>query len=198
MTNDRLGGHRIRGRGRFFFAFPETRTIVRGPGFVNDTLRDWARVLLPFYAYQANMPITPVNMVYIEFANAAAPIAVPTFTRTDPNAAWPYYSGLSGSPTKDVLRVPITAAVPFNDPSFGDLEDNAVRFHSRSSGVEGVHGKDFLGGTSVIMGIALVCAPDLEDWTKDIVHSRAYVEAEDQLVVPVGAQVHTEYDVVLD
>lgn len=162
----------------------------------NATLRDWARVLVPFYAQQAGSPVTPPNMLYVEFANATPPIAAPSFTRTDSGLA--YYEGLDVHPTIDFLRIPVAFADTFNDPSLGDEEVNSVTLIGRTAGSQGIHGKTLTPGSSVLIGGALVAAPDLNDWTQDIVHSRAYVSSGQQKVYPSAGQVHARWDITFD
>jgi hypothetical protein len=179
-------------RGKLSF-WSDDRELIRTE---NAVLRDWARILVPFYAQQSGLPVVPVNMIYVEFVNDTPPIAVPTFDRTD--SGLDYYDGLSVSLNHDFLRIPIALADTFNDPSLGDTLVNSVSLIARTAGTAGVHGKTLTPGSSVLIGGALVAAADLNDRSKDVVHSRAYVSSGAQKVYPAVGQVHAKWELTFD
>tara|TARA_Y100000034_G_scaffold109004_1_gene139860 strand:- start:611 stop:1195 length:585 start_codon:yes stop_codon:yes gene_type:complete len=110
-----------------------------------------------------------INTYYFEFANGAAP-ATPVFDRDDTIA---YYLGLGAN--RDFLRIPIAIA-PSLSASTTDYDSNRATFFAVSSGhTAGFNGTTFSNASaSRVIGIALVCSPDLSDQTQDIVCARAY------------------------
>ena len=193
---DSINDYLIRGRGRFIWSDLfgcECQTSWD----CNATIRDWARVIVPFYAQQTGLVVVPPNMLYIEYVNDTPPVAVPTFTRTDADAGIDYYAGLEESEDGDFLRVPVAMTDVLNDPSEGDVGINTVRFLAMATGSAGIHAKPFSTGVSTIIGAALVAAPDSLDWTKDIVHSRLYLSPENQLLKPASPNLQGQYELTL-
>lgn len=115
-----------------------------------------------------------VNAMYMEYKNLASPglsITPPAFDR---EGGISYYSGLSGSPDIDFLRIPLTVnpTIEASDVVYGG---NQVVFFGVSEGAVGFHGKSFLDtSNSAVFGAALVAAADLGDQSQDVVFSRIY------------------------
>ena len=115
-----------------------------------------------------------INTYYFEFVNAAAvPVPVaPSFTRDDQIS---YYLGLAAN--QDFLRIPIAIA-PSVSGSTADYESNKVDYFGVSSGhIAGFNGTLFNNAQqSTVVGIALVCSPEITDQSQDIVCARAYFD----------------------
>mgnify|MGYP000051780139 CR=1 FL=1 len=134
--------------------------------------------------------------MYIEFTNVASPgdpVAVPTFSIDDPDAA-AYFNGLSASPDTDYLRVPLLG----NQVSASDEElyplGNVVTWFAQTTGVVGVHGKAFgADANSVVTGGALVALVDPADPASDLVYARFYLPQDEQAPKLANGQVSLEW-----
>lgn len=134
-----------------------------------------------------------INAMYLEFANVASPgdpVATPAVDRS---LARQYYVDLVGA---DFLRVPIrglpelSIASGFEDVFTEGETGNQVTWYAQSSGTSGVLGLPFSdAANSVIYGIALVAAPELGDWTRDIVFGRGYYAAANQIAKRSGRHI---------
>lgn len=127
-----------------------------------------------------------LSAVYVEFENVASPgdpvtppVSVPDSEGID------YYQGLSGSVSRDFMRVPISF------PPLIDTDDELYELPNRWTVVvdvpagTGYHGKPFNSGSnSTVFGLALVATPDWDDELEDLVYSRQYYEVVDQSPVP--------------
>lgn len=118
------------------------------------------------------------NMAYIEFENTSAPISNPT---PDPMSGREYFENLV-SP-KDYLRVPLNGLPELATEQdsadytgiYGTDEGNVVTFRTTTVGTSGMNGVPFDNASnSVVYGLAIVCAPDADDPSKDIVLNRGY------------------------
>jgi hypothetical protein len=139
-----------------------------------------------------------VSVMYLEFDNNTEdrPVSVPSFTRQD---GIDYYNGLASNPWRDYLRVPIR---PYPDievaPGFEQYLDpdqgNCVIFFAQSQGTAGVYGRPFSDGVnSVVFGVALAAAPVPNDPTQDVVFSRSYYQAGNQVPKVPSGQVGIQY-----
>jgi hypothetical protein len=106
-----------------------------------------------------------VNFMYLEYDNNSSPTA-PTVDRSRGRA---YYDTLSG--TRGYCRVPLTAAPGFgvSDPEFNG---NVLIVKAQTNDTY-ENGPGLLDGTSHIVSAALVCVPDVNDSSKDVVFSAA-------------------------
>lgn len=159
-----------RGDVKIFSFDPRTGVVHKLLEKQNLILYSGADVLAKLLAGQR----TPVNAMYMEFKNLAAPgdsITPPTFDR---EGGISYYNGLATSPDTDFLRIPLTVN-PTIESSDGVYGGNQVVFFGVSEGTAGFHGKSFLDtANSAVFGAALVAAPDLADQSQDLVFSRIY------------------------
>jgi len=137
-----------------------------------------------------------IGGLYLEFANTVSPgdaVAMPSLDRSR-NVE--YYNALSGSATKDYLRVPLTAS-PISSQGTG-LSNNQITFFARSGGIAGVHGKPFsYASNSVIIGASLVAFVDATDATRDLLFSSFYFAEEDQQQKTATSQVGIEWVLTL-
>lgn len=160
----------------------------------NLVLYDWAKITAKLLTSgDANYRI---GGMYLEFENTASPgdtVSAPTFDRT---RSITYYNSLSGSASRDYLRVPLTATQLL---SAGEgLTDNQIIFFARSSGVTGVHGKTFSdSANSVIFGASLVAFVDSTDATQDILLSSFYFSTGDQQQKLATSQIGIEWELTL-
>lgn len=160
----------------------------------NLVLYDWAKITAKLLTSgDANYRI---GGMYLEFENTASPgdpVSAPTFDRT---RSITYYNDLSGSASRDYLRVPLTATQLL---SAGEgLTDNQIVFFARSSGVTGVHGKTFSdSANSVVFGASLVAFVDSTDATQDILLSSFYFSTGDQQQKLATSQIGIEWELTL-
>jgi hypothetical protein len=160
----------------------------------NLVLYEWTRIVSKLLtAGDANYRI---GGMYLEFENTASPgdsVSAPTFNRTRTIS---YYQGLSGSASRDYLRVPLTATQVLTDGA--DYTDNQLVFFARSSGVTGVHGKTFSDTVnSKIFGASLVAFVDSSDSTQDLLLSSFYFDVADQQQKLSTSQVGLEWQLTL-
>jgi hypothetical protein len=92
--------------------------------------------------------------------------------------------------------VPLTASSVQSTGS--GLTNNELLFFARSSGLTGVHGKDFsYAANSVVFGASLVAFIDSTDATQDILFSSFYFNLADQQQKLASSQVGLEWQLTL-
>lgn len=161
----------------------------------NDILKEWGAIFVNLLLRKGlNYGI---GGMYIEFENVASPgdpVDVPVFTR-GPGEGIDYYNDLSGSSTRDYLRIPIIAGTLSSSDETEFPLGNVSTFFAQTSGVAGVHGKGWSDAyNSVAYGGALVTFVDDDDFTRDIVLARAYFEPGDQQAKLPTSQVGYEWE----
>lgn len=168
------------------------RWVPHGTWQDNLTLYDWAEINGMLLRNEPDGRAYHIGGLYIEFENnGGVPVSAPTFDRSGGKS---YYDSLSGSGTRDYLRVPMTAST-IADSGNGKL----ITFFGQTEGVVGVHGKTFSDTVSSrVFGAALVAFPVYEDDTQDIVHSRFYYESDNQLVKQAGSQITVTWPLTLN
>lgn len=118
----------------------------------------------------------PAGM-YIQYVNNMGAWSTPTDYGRDAKA---YFHTLSGGNT-DILRVPLLVT-PSADSSSDSLYDtNRVTFLAQTAGVDGAAGLiqpavTFQRGVSTVVGGGLIAMPDADDYTKDVILTRGYLE----------------------
>lgn len=141
-----------------------------------------------------------IGGMYIEFENVADPndpVVAPSFGREEADGV-EYYNGLSGSPNRDYLRVPLIAATMNTSDATKFPKGNVPTFFAQTSGVVGVHGKPFSDvNNSKVFGAALVATIDEDDHTQDLVFSRFYMPSNEQQVKLSTSQIGIEWEVKL-
>lgn len=192
---DQIGDDKIQGRVRIH----EVRGTIWEPlsGWVpNETLFDWAGIYSKLLT-EGNVNFK-IGGMYLEYENVADPddpVSVPTFDRS---GGLSYYQSLASSPTRDFLRVALTAATRSSTDPVKFPDGNLATFFAQSQGVVGTHGKAFSDAVnSKIFGGALVAFPDVADAVQDIVHSRFYLPVSGQQVKLPTSEVGLEWDVEL-
>ena len=114
-----------------------------------------------------------INTVYFEFNNGGAIPVVP-----DPTEGRSYYQGLEtdGDDNHGYLRVGLQGSPVLSASDTSKFATNRVTFNASSQGAAGMRGATAFSAAagSVVFGIALVSAPDVDDPTQDIVFSRSY------------------------
>ena len=170
-----------------------------GEGRTNRETK-WTRNLLTYdwaTAAAALFAGTPGNYhvggMFLEYENVENPgdeVTPPTLDRT---RNIDYYVSLGSSPSRDFLRVGLAGkAVSTTDDL--NYKGNSITYLGRSSGVRGVHGKDFSDtANSRVFGVSLVAFVDPGDFTKDIVLASAYLSGSSQMEKTPGGQIIAEY-----
>ncbi len=124
-----------------------------------------------------------IGGMYLEYENVADPIDIVPAPSFDRSGGLSYFQGLSGSPTKDYLRVPLTSGLLSSSDLTKFPDGNVMRFFAMSQGVVGVHGKAFDdANNSKVYGAALVVFVEEADASRDIVFARAYLPSAGQQV----------------
>ena len=190
---DLIGLQNIRGQVRAYQVDGEQwtpRTELKS----NLVLYDWANILSKLLTIgDARYRI---GGVYLEFENTTSPgdtVSPPTFDRT---RSITYYDELVASSNRDYLRVPLTASSVQSTGS--GLTNNELLFFARSSGLTGVHGKDFsYAANSVVFGASLAAFIDSTDATQDILFSSFYFNLADQQQKLASSQVGLEWQLTL-
>lgn len=184
---DLLRRNRITGRARLGSKTP-------GLWSANAVTPEWGAILASLALYGA----PKLNTMYFEFENVSNPgtaVATPTEIEAGSQGV-SYYQGLASSSTKDYVRaLAFPESIDSTDP---DLYPNGNRFRifSVARGGQGVHGKPFAAASnSKVYGLALVAAQDPEDPSLDLVFSRWYAPAAEQLVKEINAQLTGEWEV---
>ena len=165
-------------------------------GVVNNTrLNEWVSIVMPLLL-QADAKYRIAGM-YLEFANAAAPITVPSYG-AGPTHGRPYYTGLSGHATKDYLRVPLESSQILAPDDANYPDGNVMIFRASTAGTVGVNGKTFSNAAgSTLIGGALIAMVDPLDATKDKLVSRFYFATSDQALKPVTNQLSVQWKIPL-
>jgi len=182
---------RFQGFVRFLALDPKTGRVIREISRSNTILYGGADVMAKLLAGQ---PTYKIGGMYLEFQNLADPgdpITPPAFDRDGGRA---YYDGLSTSPDRDYLRVPLIGE-PGLTASGSAYDDNQATFFAMSEGLAGVHGKDFLpGSNSAVFGAALAAMPDPADQTQDVVFARVYAGI-DKILKETGFEIGVSWAV---
>jgi hypothetical protein len=165
----------------------------------NLVLYNWATVMGKLLI--DGLPHWRIQYLYLEFENVAnptTPVTLPTFGRT-PADGWPYYQGLSTSTNRDFLRLPVLVRQLTSDDTSKYPQGNIATFLAQSAGLEGFHGKPFNDTVnSKVFGAALVVSPEPLDPTQDLVFSRAYFPASQQMVKTASSQIGVEWSLRFD
>ena len=138
-----------------------------------------------------------VGGMYIEFDNSGVDVdPVPTIARSGNLSV--YYNNLnSSSPTRDYLRVPLTATSGTSSGTDYD-GNNIATFLAQTSGTTGVHGLTYSdAANSQVYGGALVAFLDAGDSSQDLVLSRFYFDPANQIPKIAGSQVGLTWPVTI-
>jgi hypothetical protein len=139
-----------------------------------------------------------IGGMYLEYENVADPgdpVTVPAFDRS---GGLSYYEGLVSAPTRDYLRVPLSAGTLDSSDAVKFPDGNRMTFFAMSQGVVGVHGKSFSDSVnSKVFGGGLVAIVDEADRSKDIVFSRFYLPVGEQQVKLTTSQIGLEWEIEL-
>lgn len=143
-----------------------------------------------FAGYANHMP----THIYFEFENLSTPEASPTppaFTKAE---GVEYYTGLEFSASKDFLRVPLIAGVPYQN----NEGDHVVSFYAVTPGNNaGFWGKPFSEvSNSAVFGGALVAAANPAIPANDIVIARSYPENA-KVMKPTGEQISVTWNITV-
>ena len=152
----------------------------------------------------AGTPGWHIRKAYIEFENVSSPgdaVSNPSVDPMNTTHGTDYYTSLSGSSTRDFLRVDLLGGARFSpapdyEGYFPAGQGNLLKLLAETAGTVGFHGRTFSNGVnSKICGAALVVAPVEEDQTKDIVVARVYYGSGDQKVKPSSGQISMSWSV---
>ena len=138
-----------------------------------------------------------INAMYIEFANTGATVSTPTFNR---GGASTYYDNLNISDaTRDYLRIPIIATSSSNSNESNFSANNVGTFYAQTQSTTGVHGLTFSSAAgSYVYGGGLVVARVWGDSSQDLVFSRVYFTAGNQIAKPSSSQVGLTWEITCD
>ncbi len=163
----------------------------------NQVMYDWATIVGELLRGAPDGKPYKIGGLYLEYENnGGAPVSPPTFER---DGGIDYYTNLSGSATRDYLRVPLTVVDLESSNTSNFPGGNALTFFGRTDGVVGVHGKTFSNAVSSrVYGGALVAYPDFGDATQDLVFSRFYwADTANQIIKATGSQIGLEWSIQL-
>jgi hypothetical protein len=157
------------------------------------------------YRYQAGRPSFHVAGMYIEYENVADPEDPVSVSAFDRDLGVDYYNELAVSATQDFLRVelrvePALSISPgYEDYFVANESGNQLTFFAQTSGLSGVHGKDFSSGVnSKIYSAALVAAPEFSDRTKDVIFARTTFAVENQVTKEASSQIGITWDIAFE
>lgn len=205
MNEQITGSGVVTGKVRPGLVFPGGETDMGGGlvlpgiwkpyGFWEDnlTLYDWAEIYGMLLRGEPDGRQYRIGGMAIEFENnGGAAVSPPAFDRSGGKS---YYDGLSSSGTRDYLRVPLSGHL-MADSGNG----KKITFLAQTAGVTGVHGKTFSDTVSSrVFGAALMAFPEGEDDSSlDIVHSRFYYTAANQLIKQAGSQITVTWPLTLN
>jgi hypothetical protein len=129
-----------------------------------------------------------ISGMYIEFENTALIPSTPSYTRSE---GVEYYESLSGSLTKDFLRVTLLSPpIKALAATYSNINYNQLTFLAQTAGTQGVHGKTFSDSvSSKVYGLALVATPVWGDRTQDLIFARKYYTTPNQVAKQAGSQI---------
>jgi len=172
LVEEYAPGRQLAGAIRIFLFDPVTKRIKQMIARRNLILYSGADIMA---ALAAGVPDMKIATMYMEFENLADPGDDPVVPSYDRTGGIAYYTGLSASPNKDFLRIPITVSPALSTSDETLYNGNVATFFAVSSGLSGFHGKSFgPSANSAVYGAALVSSPEPEDQTRDIVFARTY------------------------
>ena len=193
MTQTLLPSSAASGRIRTSVILDDGSKIPLSLWLPNLVTFSWGHVVSQLLAGQDEFRI---GSMYFEFENTPGlgdPVSVPTLDRS---RSVDYYNGLASSPTRDYLRVGLTARSLFNSDESKFPKSNGVSFFARTSGVAGVHGKPFShNDNSVIFGGSLVSTPDADDATRDVIFSSFYFPPDEQVPKTGSVQFGLDWEI---
>lgn len=177
----------------------KTRALLPRCWRSNQIQDQWMNVVAKLLSGLSNYRI---QAMYLEFENVVdpdSPVTTPTFSRDE---GIEYYEELAFSSSRDFLRVALNQSpllgieTGYEDSFVAGESGNKLTYFSLSSGVAGIHGKEFSNdANSKIFGVALVATPQFNDRTQDLIFARTYFEADEQIVKEVSHQVGVTWDI---
>lgn len=107
------------------------------------------------------------------------------------------------SSDRDFLRIPLSQEPTLGiESEFPDLftpglDGDELTFSAQTTGLAGVHGKEFSNNVnSKIFGVALVATPVADDRTQDVDLARTYFAVDHQVVKALSHQAFIQWDIV--
>lgn len=164
----------------------------------NDILYEWAAIVGELLRKAPDGKPYGVGGMYIEFENnGGADVSPPTVASRGDGRD--YYANLLEHPTRDYLRVPLTASTLTSTDEELFPQGNLLTFFAQTQGVAGVHGKQFSSAQqSRVYGLGLVAYPDFGDESQDLLFSRYYYDAAaKQLTKIPSGEIGVEYRLTL-
>lgn len=144
-----------------------------------------------------------ISGMYFEYENVVNPedpVDIPT---VEVDEGISYYDELQDDSSRDFLRIPLS-----QEPTLGIESDypnlftpgvtgNKLTFSAQTSGLAGVHGREFSSNVnSKIIGVALVATPLADDRTQDVIFARTYFAVDDQVVKALSHQAFIQWDIL--
>lgn len=189
---------RVRGRARLGYQDDDAlQPVLVQPFRPNLVGYDWGPVVAHGLRNAPDGRRYYVGGMYIEFDNSGSAVSPPSPTRGGNTA---YYANLNSSfATRDYLRVPLVATSGANSDEDLFSADNIALFHAKTTGTTGVHGLTFSdAANSRVYGLGLICFRDPDNSSLDLVISRLYFEAAEQLEKMVGRQITADWELTFD
>jgi len=169
-----------RGRVRPVMVNEHYRVIPLGRWSKNLVLFDAATIVAKLLQGNSDYRIAAMYLEFQNMADPDDPAEIPAFDRS---GGIDYFSSLSGSPSRDYLRVPLTTSQLTSTDESTYPGGNLLTFFAMSAGTIGVHGKTFSDSeNSKLCGGALVATPSVGDASQDLIMSREYLAVADQQV----------------
>lgn len=144
-----------------------------------------------------------IAAMYFEFENVVDPEDPVTVPAYEVDEGISYYDELQDSSDRDFLRIPLSQEPTLGiESEFPDLftpglDGNKLTFSAQTTGLAGVHGKEFSNNVnSKIFGVALVATPVADDRTQDVIFARTYFAVDDQVVKALSHQAFIQWDIV--
>jgi hypothetical protein len=163
--------------------------VPRGGMTKNQICYDWASSVAALLRGLEDGDQYKVCGMYLEFDNSGVAVdPTPTISR---DTTVDYYRALTG--TQDFLRVPLIATSGSNSDDTVFTTDNVATFYTQSSGTLGQRTTAPLtfsdAANSNVYGAALVAFRDEADITRDLVISRVYFAAANQVEKVASSQI---------
>jgi len=154
----------------------------------NAFLYEWGAIVQNLLRGSPDGKSYNIGGIYFEFDNSGSAVdPPPTVDRAD---SLNYYNDLnSNDANQDYLRIPLIATEEATSDPVLYPKNNISRFIAQTAGTVGVHGNTYSDGSnSRVYGGALVAYLDESDASQDIILSRFYFPAANQILKPAGSQ----------
>lgn len=192
------GPNKVRGRVSGSYRLP-TGLVIPVTGWQSNlVMYDWGVLASALLRNFDNGKPFYINGMLLEFDNSGAPVdPTPSYDRDE---TVEYYLGLTG--TQDFLRVPMIATAGSTSEDHDYSGNNVATFIASSEGAVGQRLVSPLTFSDVensrIIGGALVAQQVPGDITQDIIFSRFYFEADNQIPKIASSQIQLNWELTFN